>query len=171
MTVTLGLSGNIGRDAVAMGHADAYSVGLGMLEKVNHAQTMARLRKEPDPDKEQGGGAAGGIYLSRLGATVSAKAARQLLNHTAELLFQVLTEREEEELGRHCLQRQLLGLDQNLHRPTALRGDRGPTHVRRQHHRDRHRQLSPGPHQGPNRRNHLSTLSGTYNLDLRIPIQ
>lgn len=82
MTVTLGLSGNIGRAALAMGHADAYSVGLGMLEKVNHAQTMARYRKAPDPDKDQGGGAAGGIYLPRLGATVSAKAARQLLSHT-----------------------------------------------------------------------------------------
>lgn len=82
ITVTLGLSGNIGRAALAMGHADAYSVGLGMLEKVNHAQTMARYRKAPDPDKEQSGGAAGGIYLPRLGATVSAKAARQLLSHT-----------------------------------------------------------------------------------------
>jgi hypothetical protein len=76
------LSGNIGRATLAMGHADAYSVGLGMLEKVNHAQTMARYRKAPDPDKDQGGGAAGGIYLPRLGATVSAKAARQLLSHT-----------------------------------------------------------------------------------------
>ncbi len=65
-----------------MGHADAYSVGLGMLEKVNHPQTMARYRKAPDPDKDQGGGAAGGIYLPLLGATVSAKAARQLLSHT-----------------------------------------------------------------------------------------
>ena len=82
MTVTLGLSGNIGRAALAMGHADAYSVGLVMLEKVNHAQTMARYRKAPDPDKDQGGGAAAGIYLPRLGATVSAKAARQLLSHT-----------------------------------------------------------------------------------------
>ncbi|OBH20429.1 hypothetical protein [Mycolicibacter sinensis] len=82
ITVTLGLSGNIGRAALAMGHADAYSVGLGMLEKVNHAQTMARYRKAPDPDKEQSGGAAGGIYLPRLGATVSAKSARQLLSHT-----------------------------------------------------------------------------------------
>jgi hypothetical protein len=43
---------------------DAYSLGLGMLEKVNHAQTMARYRREPDPDKEQGGGAADGMYLS-----------------------------------------------------------------------------------------------------------
>ena len=82
LTVTLGQSGNIGRAALAMGHADAYSVGLGMLEKVNHSQTMARYRKAPDPDKDQGGGAAGGIYLSRLGATVPAKAARQLLSHT-----------------------------------------------------------------------------------------
>lgn len=82
LTVTLGQSGNIGRAALAMGHADAYSVGLGMLEKVNHSQTMARYRKAPDPDKDQGGGSAGGIYLSRLGATVPAKAARQLLSHT-----------------------------------------------------------------------------------------
>lgn len=82
MTVTLGLSGNIGRAALAMGHADAYSVGLGMLEKVNHSQTMSRYRKAPDPDKDQGGGAPGGIYLPSLGATVSAKAARQLLSHT-----------------------------------------------------------------------------------------
>ncbi|OBB99946.1 MULTISPECIES: hypothetical protein [unclassified Gordonia (in: high G+C Gram-positive bacteria)] len=82
MTVTLGLSGNIGRAALAMGHADAYSVGLGMLEKVNHAQTMSRYRKAPDPEKGQGGGAAAGIYLPALGATVSSKAARQLLSHT-----------------------------------------------------------------------------------------
>ncbi|OFJ54559.1 hypothetical protein [Mycolicibacterium grossiae] len=82
LNVTLGLSGNIGRAALAMGHADAYSVGVGMLEKVNHAQTMARYRRAPDPDKDQGGGAAGGIYLPRLGATVPAKAARQLLSHT-----------------------------------------------------------------------------------------
>ncbi|GAB4927316.1 hypothetical protein BJP78_24870 [Mycobacterium avium subsp. hominissuis] len=82
MTVTLGLSGNIGRAALALGHADAYSVGVGMLEKVNHAQTVARYRQAPDPEKDQGGGAAAGVYLPRLGATVSAKAARQLLHHT-----------------------------------------------------------------------------------------
>jgi hypothetical protein len=81
MTVTLGLSGNIGRAALALGHADAYSVGLGMLEKVNHSQIMARYRKAPDPEKG-GGGAPGGIYLPRLSATVPAKAARQLLSHT-----------------------------------------------------------------------------------------
>ncbi|WP_152981353.1 hypothetical protein [Mycobacterium intracellulare] len=82
MTVTLGLSGNIGRAALALGHAHAYSVGVGMLEKVNHAQTVSRYRRAPDPDKDQSGGATSGIYLPRLGATVSAKAARQLLHHT-----------------------------------------------------------------------------------------
>lgn len=80
--VTLGLSGNIGRAALAMGHADAYSVGIGMLEKVNHVQTVARYRQAPNPDKEQSGGVTAGIYLPRLSATVPAKAARQLLSHT-----------------------------------------------------------------------------------------
>ena len=55
MSLTLGLSGNIGRAALALGHADAYSVGVGLLEKVNHAQTIARYRREPDPEKDQGG--------------------------------------------------------------------------------------------------------------------
>jgi hypothetical protein len=82
VTATLGLSGNVGRAALALGHADAYSVGIGMLEKVNHAQTVARYRLAPNPDKDQNGGATSGIYLPRLGATVSAKAARQLLHHT-----------------------------------------------------------------------------------------
>lgn len=82
LRVTLGLPGNIGRAALAMGHADAFSVGIGMMEKVNHAQTVARYRQAPDPENDQSGGAAPGIYLPRLGATVSAKAARQLLHHT-----------------------------------------------------------------------------------------
>lgn len=82
LIATLGMSGNIGRAAFAMGHADSYSVGLGMLEKVNHATTMARYRRAPDPEKSQGGGAAGGIYLPGLSATVTAKAAEQLLSHT-----------------------------------------------------------------------------------------
>lgn len=70
MNVTLGLSGTIGRAALALGHADAYSVGVGMMEKVNHAQTVARYRQAPDPDKEQGGGAAAGIYLPGWGQGV-----------------------------------------------------------------------------------------------------
>jgi hypothetical protein len=49
--VTLGQSGNIGQTALALGYADAYSVGVGMLEKVNHAQTLARYRRKPIPTK------------------------------------------------------------------------------------------------------------------------
>jgi hypothetical protein len=45
----------------------------------------------------------------------------------AEMLFQVLTEREEE-LDRDRVQRILLRLDQDLHRPAPLRRDRRPTH-------------------------------------------
>lgn len=82
INVTLGLSGNIGQAALALGHADAYSVGVGLLEKVNHAQTIARYRREPDPEKAQSGGATAGIYLPRLGATVPAKTARELLSNT-----------------------------------------------------------------------------------------
>jgi hypothetical protein len=79
--VTLGQSGNIGQSALALGYVDAYSVGIGMLEKVNHSQVVARHRREPNPDKGQGGGAAG-IYLPRLAATVPAAAARDLLHNT-----------------------------------------------------------------------------------------
>jgi hypothetical protein len=80
--VTLGHSGNIGQTALALGYADAYSVGVGLLEKVNHAQTVARFRRQPDPDKDQGGGATAGIYLPRLAATIPAAAARDLLHNT-----------------------------------------------------------------------------------------
>lgn len=50
-----------------------------------------------------------------------------------------------EGVRRYRLQRVVLRLDQNLHRPTALRRDRRPHHFRRQHHRDRHRLLPPRP--------------------------
>jgi hypothetical protein len=56
------------------------------------------------------------------------------------------------ELRRHRLQRIILRMDQNLHRPTPMRSHRGPTHVRRQHHRNRHPFLPTRPHQsGPHR--------------------
>lgn len=51
-----------------------------------------------------------------------------------------------EELRRDSLQRIVLRMDEDLHRPEALRCDRRPTHVRWQHHRNRHRLLSPRPH-------------------------
>ena len=52
-----------------------------MLEKVNHSQVVARHRREPNPDKGQGGATAG-IYLPRLAATVPIAAARDLLHNT-----------------------------------------------------------------------------------------
>ncbi|MFV1365891.1 hypothetical protein AAHH97_21015 [Mycolicibacterium elephantis] len=78
---TLGLSGNVGETALAIGHADAFSVGLGVLERVDHAGVVARLRREPDPEKDRGG-APGGVYLPRLAATVPRAAAEALLRNT-----------------------------------------------------------------------------------------
>lgn len=66
----------------------------------------------------------------------------------AEMLFQVLTEREEKQ-HRDRLQRGVHRLVQDLHRPAALRGDRGPAHLQRHAHRNRPRVLPPGPHQSP----------------------
>lgn len=68
----------------------------------------------------------------------------------AELLFQVLTERAggKEQRG-HCLERVVLWLDRDLHRPTAMRGHRRPPHLRRQHHRDRYRLIPPRHHPRP----------------------
>lgn len=56
-----------------------------------------------------------------------------------------------EELGRDRVQRFVLRLDENLHRPEALRRDRGPPHLRWSHYRNRHRLLPSRPH-GPSRR-------------------
>jgi DNA replication protein DnaC len=56
----------------------------------------------------------------------------------AELLFQVLTEREEKNSVAIASNESFGWLDQDLHRSPALRRDRRPAHLRRQHHRDRH---------------------------------
>jgi len=64
----------------------------------------------------------------------------------AELVFQVLTEREEQKLDRDRVERVILRRNGDLHRPPPLRGDRGPTHVRRDDHRNWHRLLPPRPH-------------------------
>lgn len=82
---TLGWSGNIGSSAVALGHASAYSVGVGVLEHVNHVATVAVQRRPPRLDangKKQGGGAGDGIYLPGIAQTVSKKIALALLGHT-----------------------------------------------------------------------------------------
>ena len=65
----------------------------------------------------------------------------------AELLLPSPHRTRREKLGRDRLQRVLLRLDQNLHRPQTLRCDRRPPHLRWQHHRNRHRLLPPRPHE------------------------
>jgi len=66
----------------------------------------------------------------------------------AELLFQVLTEREEK-TAVAIASNNSLWLDQDLHRPTPLRRHRRPPHLRREHHRDRHQQLPTRPRPQP----------------------
>ena len=58
----------------------------------------------------------------------------QLDRRGAEMLFQVLTEREETASVAIASNEKLLRLDQDLHRPAAVRRDRRPFDVRRQHH-------------------------------------
>jgi hypothetical protein len=53
---------------------------------------------------------------------------------------------DRDDLIDYAAQRTLRQLNQDLHRPAALRRDRGPAHLRRQHHRNRHRLRPPRPH-------------------------
>ena len=78
----------------------------------------------------------------------------------AELLFQVLTEREERSADRDRLQRAVLRLDQDLHRSAALRRHRRPADLRRTDHRDRHHLLPARPRPRPARRRLTTTSSG-----------
>jgi hypothetical protein len=83
--VTLGQSGNIGRAAVALGHADSYSVGVGMREQFNYAGVISRQRQPPRAPidgEEQSGVAVGGIYLAGLSLTLPRKVGRALLENT-----------------------------------------------------------------------------------------
>ena len=70
----------------------------------------------------------------------------------AELLFQVLTEREEKNAVAIASNDSLQRLDQDLHRPPTLRRHRRPAHLRRPHHRDRHQLLPPRPRPSPTSR-------------------
>lgn len=74
LTVTAGLSGNIGQVALALGHAGHYSVGIGMRERVNHAAAISRQKQPPaDGSEDGGGGPIAGIYLPGPALTVSRK--------------------------------------------------------------------------------------------------
>jgi DNA replication protein DnaC len=66
----------------------------------------------------------------------------------AEMLFQVLTEREEKaSIAIGSNESFPSWLDENLHRPAPMRGNRRPAHLPRHHHRNRHRLLPARPHQ------------------------
>lgn len=85
LQVTLGYSGNIGQTAVALGHVNGYSVGIGLRETVNYSETISR-QKNPPPPKEDGEGgrfgAVAGIYLPGPALTVGRKIGAALLANT-----------------------------------------------------------------------------------------
>ena len=64
----------------------------------------------------------------------------------AELLFQIITEREETGLHRHRHQPAVQRMGHRVPRPPPRRRDRGPGHLQRPHPRNRHPVL-PAPHQ------------------------
>ena len=82
--VTLGHSGNLGQVAVALGHAAAYSVGVGMLERIDHATQVNRRRKPPKErrEHESGGGPRAGVYLPALAYTAPPNVAERLMQHS-----------------------------------------------------------------------------------------
>lgn len=84
LRVVLGRSGNIGQAAFALGHADAYSVGLGEMEHVDHAADLSRQNKPPKLDKDghKLGGHWEGVYLPGPAITLSKKRATELLGHS-----------------------------------------------------------------------------------------
>ncbi|MFQ1002273.1 hypothetical protein [Modestobacter sp. SSW1-42] len=87
LTVTAGLSGNIGQVALALGHAGHYSVGIGMRERVDHAAAISRQKQPPKPppadgSPEGGGGPIAGIYLPGAALTVSRKIGAGYLSNT-----------------------------------------------------------------------------------------
>lgn len=83
--VTLGHSGNLGQVAVALGHAAAYSVGIGMLERINHATQVNRRSKPPkerQEDDESPRGGRPGVYLPALAFTAPHTVAERLMQHS-----------------------------------------------------------------------------------------
>jgi DNA replication protein DnaC len=73
------------------------------------------------------------------------------LDRGAELLFQVPTEREEKNSVAIASNESFPGWTKDLHRPAALRRDRRPADLRRQHPRNRHRLLPHRPNPSHNR--------------------
>lgn len=84
LRVTLGQSGNLGEVAVALGHVASYSVGIGLLEHVNHSAQISRRKQRPKPRSEDdpGGGPITGVYLNGLALTARPRIAEVLLGHS-----------------------------------------------------------------------------------------
>lgn len=83
--VTLGHSGNIGQVAYALGHVAAYSVGIGMGERVDFASDHNRQTIAPKYDengKRIGGGGWEGVYVPGLAMTLKKSRAEELLAHS-----------------------------------------------------------------------------------------
>lgn len=87
MQPCLGLSGNIGQTAVALGHAAHYSVGIGILERVGHATTMSRQAK-PRPTEPGDQPRAARVYLPQPKPTVNRDAAAAMFGE-ADLRLRV----------------------------------------------------------------------------------
>lgn len=86
LTVTLGQSGNLGQVALALGHVNHFSVGIGQKEYVNFRTTVGRQVKPPkkqfDEDGKPKSGSWEGIYIPGLALTVSKKTGQALLEHS-----------------------------------------------------------------------------------------
>ncbi len=85
ISTTLGGSGNIGEVAVALGHTANYSVGVGMLEHVNHAAAISSQQQPARFDangKRLRGGGGNPVYLPGIAQTLSPKRAAVLLGHS-----------------------------------------------------------------------------------------
>jgi hypothetical protein len=84
--VNLGMSGNLGQVAIALGHADSFSVGVGQGEHVDHRGLLRRQvnppKKKFDDDGNEKRGAWKGVYLPGIAATVSVRTSTALLNHS-----------------------------------------------------------------------------------------
>ncbi|AEA28867.1 IstB domain protein ATP-binding protein (plasmid) [Pseudonocardia dioxanivorans CB1190] len=94
----------------------------------------------------------------------------QLDRRGAEMLFQVLTEREETNSVAIASNQAFSGWTGTFHRPEALRRDHRPPDLRRADHRDRHRLLPPGPRHGSTRcRRRLSLAALPHWQQIKSP--
>ena len=85
-SVNMGMAGNLGQVAVALGHASTFSVGIGQGEHVDQRATL-RHQVSPQPkrydeDGKEKRGQWEGIYLPGLAATTSRKIGTALLRHS-----------------------------------------------------------------------------------------